>query len=295
MKTASKPTGALATNLSPLSITDRPDENISYRKTKIFTRWVTVILGGLIFGCAQTLSYVHTLNLFERHGYTSWQAHLGVIMFEALFFLGAFTTMVFHFIGAKPGIPVRMATLLGAGFVGWSNISYGMEYGRGGVVIGISIILCAIVAELVTGKSILHTGREPVVATDREEIRETAPTPVPVVELEPSPTMEDGREETETREEEAASTPTTREEDQEGVVATREGETDRVEIRERGQPGGGRTAQTSHPGGSEEKGFGDSEGRRRTPGAEEIDEKKPGAPPTGSPVRCWRSWKWNWD
>ncbi|MFD1435136.1 hypothetical protein ACFQ5F_09515 [Kroppenstedtia eburnea] len=240
MKTASKPTGALATNLSPLSITDRPDENISYRKTKIFTRWVTVILGGLIFGCAQTLSYVHTLNLFERHGYTSWQAHLGVIMFEALFFLGAFTTMVFHFIGAKPGIPVRMATLLGAGFVGWSNISYGMEYGRGGVVIGISIILCAIVAELVTGKSISHTGREPVVATDREEIRETEPDreekyyPAPAWEMEVGGREEEDRENREdistlspaptpaweevaaTREEqweeEAASTPTTREE-----------------------------------------------------------------------------------
>jgi hypothetical protein len=83
---------------------------------------------------------------------------MGVVMFEALFFLGAFVTMIFHFIGVRPGAPVRIATLLGASFVAWSNISYGLEYGRGGVVIGVAIILCAIVAEAVAGKAILHTG-----------------------------------------------------------------------------------------------------------------------------------------
>ncbi|OYD06260.1 hypothetical protein [Paludifilum halophilum] len=159
-ETARQPAGDMASNLTPPITTDRPGETISYLKTKIFTRWVTGILSTVIFGCAQTLSYLHTLHLFERHGYTGWQAHLGVIMFEALFFLGAFVTTVFHFIGTQPGIPVRVATLLGASFVAWSNISYGWEFGRGGVAIGIAIILCALVAEAVVGKAILHTGQK---------------------------------------------------------------------------------------------------------------------------------------
>lgn len=167
-KTARQPAGDMASNLTP-PITDRPGETISYLKTKIFTRWVTGILSTVIFGCAQTLSYLHTLHLFERHGYTGWQAHLGVIMFEALFFLGAFVTTVFHFIGTQPGIPVRVATLLGASFVAWSNISYGWEFGRGGVAIGIAIILCALVAEAVVGKAILHTGKNVETSTTKVE------------------------------------------------------------------------------------------------------------------------------
>lgn len=200
-KTAYQSGGVLAANLDPEPINHRPVQ--SYRKTKLFTRWVTVILGSLIFLCAQTLSYVHTLRLFELHGYRGWEAHLGVIMFEAVFFLGAFVTMIFHFIGEKPGVPVRLATFLGAGFVTWSNVSYGMEYGAGGIVIGISIILCVIVAELVAGRSILHTGSKvPETETshsDREGVGEKTSHSQVMREDEESPIYEmwDTREERE--------------------------------------------------------------------------------------------------
>lgn len=126
------------------------------------TKWVrraNVWLGALILACAMILSYSHTADLFRWAFYEGWLAHVGVIMVELTFFLGAMNVILSRSVGLAAGWPARMAFMFGALLVGWSNVSSGkMFFSREetAVMLGLAIPICLFLMEAIVSRALFQ-------------------------------------------------------------------------------------------------------------------------------------------
>lgn len=133
-------------------------------------KWVkraNVWLGALILACAMILSYSHTADLFRWAFYEGWLAHVGVIMVELTFFLGAMNVILSRSVGLAAGWPARMAFMFGALLVGWSNISSGkMFFSREetAVMLGLAIPICLFLMEAIVSRALFQfrTATQPI-------------------------------------------------------------------------------------------------------------------------------------
>lgn len=125
-------------------------------------KWVkraNVWLGALILACAMILSYSHTADLFRWAFYEGWLAHVGVIMVELTFFLGAMNVILSRSVGLAAGWPARMAFMFGALLVGWSNVSSGkMFFSREetAVMLGLAIPICLFLMEAIVSRALFQ-------------------------------------------------------------------------------------------------------------------------------------------
>lgn len=136
-------------------------------------KWVkraNVWLGALILACAMILSYSHTADLFRWAFYEGWLAHVGVIMVELTFFLGAMNVILSRSVGLAAGWPARMAFMFGALLVGWSNVSSGkMFFSREetAVMLGLAIPICLFLMEAIVSRALFQfrTATQPIAQT----------------------------------------------------------------------------------------------------------------------------------
>jgi len=144
-------------------------------------KWVkraNVWLGALILACAMILSYSHTADLFRWAFYEGWLAHVGVIMVELTFFLGAMNVILSRSVGLAAGWPARMAFMFGALLVGWSNVSSGkMFFSREetAVMLGLAIPICLFLMEAIVSRALFQfrTATQPI-AQVTQPITQTA-------------------------------------------------------------------------------------------------------------------------
>ncbi|SEN02947.1 hypothetical protein [Lihuaxuella thermophila] len=143
-------------------------------KSKINIVSINLFVGCLIAACVLILSYAHTTALFERSGYRSLLAHLGVIGFEAAFVLGTVTLIWATLNGEKVRLSTRCVFGLGVLFNLYSNITSGIAKNgqplvfyvwRGivideAVLVGALIPLLIVAAELVISDAIVQYRRQ---------------------------------------------------------------------------------------------------------------------------------------
>ena len=118
---------------------------------------ISLFGGCLIAVCVLVLSYAHTTALFERSGYRSILAHIGVIGFEAAFVLGTVTLIWAKLNGEKVRISTRCVFGLGIAFNLYSNISSGIAkngqpivfYVWDGIVIDEAVLVGALIPLLI--------------------------------------------------------------------------------------------------------------------------------------------------
>lgn len=131
-----------------------------YHGTEKIQKWVrrgNLWIGGLIMTCAMILSYSHTANLFRWAFYDGWLAHVGVIMVELTFFLGAMNIILAKSAGLLAGWPARVAFMFGALLVGWSNVSSGkmfLSQEETAIALGLAIPICLFLMEAIVSRAL---------------------------------------------------------------------------------------------------------------------------------------------
>lgn len=91
---------------------------------------ISLAFGGLICLAVLTLSYLHSVELFERSGYHGIFAHVGVIGFELMFVLGSIIMIWSRWVGAKISGASKYVFYLGVGVNVYSNIASGFAKGE---------------------------------------------------------------------------------------------------------------------------------------------------------------------
>lgn len=158
-QTACQPTGGNSWT-APLPIQDRPQS--VYHGTERIQKWVrrgNLWLGALILTCAMILSYSHTADLFRWAFYDGWLAHVGVIMVELTFFLGAMNIILARSAGLRAGWPARVTFVFGALLVGWSNVSSGRMFlsrEDTAVALGLAIPVCLFLMEAIVSRALFQ-------------------------------------------------------------------------------------------------------------------------------------------
>jgi DNA-binding CsgD family transcriptional regulator len=126
---------------------------------RVFLMLMNILLGGFVFVLMLILSYSHTADFFARGGYTGTYAHLGAIGCETLFFLSNMNIIICALTGRKVPIPIRIASVISAIVIGYSNVSSGFPNGGEAIAIGVLIFVIGFVAELVVSAAIISGNR----------------------------------------------------------------------------------------------------------------------------------------
>lgn len=102
------------------------------------------VLVGLILMCALVISFTDTFHLFASFGFTLPYAIVGAVMALALLVIGGVNII-------RSGVKEDFNTLasllpafLGVGIMGWGNVLVSMDYGMGGVLLGIAVTIVPI-------------------------------------------------------------------------------------------------------------------------------------------------------
>jgi hypothetical protein len=127
---------------------------------RVFLMLMNILLGGFVFVLMLILSYSHTADFFARGGYTGTYAHLGAIGCETLFFLSNMNIIICALTGRKVPIPIRIASVISALVIGYSNVSSGFPNGGEAIAIGVLIFVIGFVAELVVSAAIISGNRD---------------------------------------------------------------------------------------------------------------------------------------
>jgi flagellar biosynthesis GTPase FlhF len=127
---------------------------------RVFLMIMNILLGGFVFVLMLILSYSHTADFFARGGYTGTYAHLGAVGCEMLFFLSNMNIIICALTGRKVPIPIRIASVISALVIGYSNVSSGFPNGGEAIAIGVLIFVIGFVAELVVSAAIISGNRD---------------------------------------------------------------------------------------------------------------------------------------
>lgn len=115
----------------------------------------------LVLCCAVSVSYSHSVALFEAGGFRGWMAHAGVVAVEVTFLMGALNIVVARLKRRPVGAPAAMGGILGVILVSWSNIAAGWSAGITGILLGLVIPAALITAEAILSRAILQPKKEP--------------------------------------------------------------------------------------------------------------------------------------
>jgi len=84
----------------------------------------SIIFGMVIFICVVTVSFSHTVALYERVGFVRWEAVLITIAVETTFLLSGWSILWYRYRGQHPGGPSYAGFLYGVTIVLFSNSAY---------------------------------------------------------------------------------------------------------------------------------------------------------------------------
>lgn len=84
----------------------------------------SIIFGMVIFICVVTVSFSHTVALYERVGFIRWEAVLITIAVETTFLLSGWSILWYRYRGQHPGGPSYAGFLYGVTIVLFSNSAY---------------------------------------------------------------------------------------------------------------------------------------------------------------------------
>ena len=118
-------------------------------------RWINIFIGFVILTCIITVSYSHTVLLFNSVGIVGWKGHLATIAVEATFILSCFNLVVARLKKFRPGFFAVAGFFYGSGLTAWSNISFSFEYGITGWILGAAIPVGLWIAEGIISHSLL--------------------------------------------------------------------------------------------------------------------------------------------
>jgi len=108
-------------------------------------KW-SIIFGLVIFVCVVTVSFSHTVDLYERVGFKQWEAILITVAVEATFLLSGWSILWHRYRGQKPGGPAYAGFLYGVVLVLFSNSSY---------TVGLDVLFANKVAQWVLALSVV--------------------------------------------------------------------------------------------------------------------------------------------
>jgi len=84
----------------------------------------SIIFGLIIFVCVVTVSFSHTVDLYERVGFKWWEAISITIAVETTFLLSGWSILWYRFRGQSPGGPAYAGFVYGVAIVLFSNSAY---------------------------------------------------------------------------------------------------------------------------------------------------------------------------
>lgn len=126
----------------------------------------SIIFGMVIFICVVTVSFSHTVALYERVGFAQWEAVLITIAVETTFFLSGWSILWHRYRGQKPGGPAYAGFLYGVTLVLFSNAAYTVgldvlfENKTAQWVLALSVVLGVLIAESIISKNLAELRRE---------------------------------------------------------------------------------------------------------------------------------------
>lgn len=124
-------------------------------------KW-SIIFGLIIFVCVVTVSFSHTVDLYERVGFKQWEAFLITVAVETTFLLSGWTILWYRNKGQKPGGPAYAGFLYGVVLVLFSNSAYtvGLDVlfanGIAQWVLALSVVFGVLIAEAIISRNLVR-------------------------------------------------------------------------------------------------------------------------------------------
>lgn len=119
--------------------------------------WLVACVGSLVamIACVY-ISYGHTMELGISGGLDNNKAFAYVILVETVFLMSALVIIFKRMMKAYVHWGVYSAGFVALAINGWGNVVAGIDHGATGVIIGVSVPLLAILAEIVLAASLLN-------------------------------------------------------------------------------------------------------------------------------------------
>lgn len=124
-------------------------------------RIISVLFGLVIFLCVVTVSFSHTVALYERVGFVQWEAILITCAVETTFLLSAWTILWYRNKGQKPGGPAYAGFLYGIVIVLFSNAAYTVgldilfKYKIAQWALALSVVFGVLVSEAIISRNLV--------------------------------------------------------------------------------------------------------------------------------------------
>lgn len=124
-------------------------------------KW-SIIFGLIIFVCVVTVSFSHTVDLYERVGFKQWEAFLITVAVETTFLLSGWSILWYRNKGRKPGGPAYAGFLYGVVLVLFSNSAYTVgldvlfENKIAQWVLALSVVFGVLIAEAIISRNLVR-------------------------------------------------------------------------------------------------------------------------------------------
>ena len=141
-------------------------------------KW-SIIFGLIIFVCVVTVSFSHTVDLYERVGFKQWEAILITVAVEATFLLSGWSILWHRYRGQRPGGPAYAGFLYGVVLVLFSNSSYtvGLDVLFANKVaqwvLALSVVFGVLIAEAIISRNLVRLREQEDVQTAERTDKQT--------------------------------------------------------------------------------------------------------------------------
>src|SRR5690606_7757419 len=132
----------------------------SYIGRGINMRTWSIILGAVIFLCVVSVSFSHTVDLYQRVGFVRWEATVFTIAVETTFLLSGWSILWYRNKGEKPSGSAYAGFIYGVILVLFSNSAYTVglhelfENKIAQWVLALSVVFGVLVAESIISQNL---------------------------------------------------------------------------------------------------------------------------------------------
>lgn len=125
-------------------------------------RLASIIFGLIVFVCVVSVSFSHTVDLYERVGFLRWEAVMITIAVETTFLLSGWSILWYRFRGQSPGGPAYAGFVYGVAIVLFSNSSYTVGLDAlfanniAQWVLALSVVFGVLIAEAIISRNLIR-------------------------------------------------------------------------------------------------------------------------------------------
>lgn len=143
-------------------------------------RLASIIFGLIVFVCVVSVSFSHTVDLYERVGFLRWEAVMITIAVETAFLLSGWSILWYRFRGQSPGGPAYAGFVYGVAIVLFSNSAYTVgldilfENKAAQWVLALSVVVGVLIAEAIISRNLVRLREQENEQTAEQTDEQTA-------------------------------------------------------------------------------------------------------------------------